>query len=88
LIATVASAIVFHAFCSASIKCSHSKAYIRILTTVLAKGTSAGWVPSEGEGIQKHCAAVFETSGWSPVARTKPCGLSLDLPLILLLPIK
>jgi hypothetical protein len=33
-------------------------------------------VPSEGEGIQKQCAAVFERSLWSHVATTKPRGLS------------
>jgi hypothetical protein len=33
-------------------------------------------VPSEGEGIQKQCAAVFEKSLWSHVATTKPRGLS------------
>jgi hypothetical protein len=33
-------------------------------------------VPSEGEGIQKQCAAVFERSLWSHVATTQPRGLS------------
>jgi hypothetical protein len=85
----VASAFVFYAFTTGSIECSHSKAYIGFLTTVLAIGTSAGWMPSEGEGIQKHCAAVFETShALGVIARTKPSGLSHDLRLILLLPIK
>jgi len=32
------------------------------------------------------CEAVSETSGWSPVAKTKPSGLSVDINLVLLLP--
>ena len=30
----------------------------------------------------KTCAAVLETSGWSPFARTKPRGLSIDKSLM------
>jgi hypothetical protein len=34
-----------------------------ITTTVLAKATSAGWVPSEGEGIQKHAQQFLKQAG-------------------------
>jgi len=37
------------------------------MTTVLAKGTSAGWVPSEGEGIQKHAKPFLKQAGGVPL---------------------
>jgi hypothetical protein len=42
-------------------------------------------------GRRKHsktCEAVLETSGWSPVAITKPCGLSFAMQLNKLVNIK
>ena len=36
-------------------------------------------MPSVSEGIPKHCEAVSETSGWSPISITKPRGLSFLL---------
>jgi len=45
------------------------------LPPVTAQGTSAGSVSSAAKTF-KQCAALFERSGWSPGAVTRPCGLS------------
>ena len=47
---------------------------IRFLTTVLAKGTSAGWVPSEGEGIRKHAKQFLKQAGGVPLQERSPAA--------------
>jgi hypothetical protein len=43
-------------------------------TTVLAKGTSAGWVPSEGEGIAKHAKQFRKQAGGVPLQERSPAA--------------
>ena len=47
----------------------------KLLTKVIAYGTSAGWLPAK-RLHSDTCATVSETCGWSPIATTKPCCLS------------
>jgi len=48
------------------------------MTTVRAKGTSAGWVPSEGEGIQKHAKPFLKQAGGVSL-QERASRLELDL---------
>jgi len=43
-------------------------------TTVLAKATSAGWVPSEGEGIRKHPKQFSKQAGGVALQERSPAA--------------
>jgi hypothetical protein len=45
-------------------------------TPVIAKGTSAGWLSSEGEDIPKAAKRFRKQAGGVPIAITKRSGLS------------
>jgi hypothetical protein len=59
-------------------RCSHtSSKYQPIYTSLCIRDISRLGVERGGRH-SKTCEAVFETSGWSPVAKTKPRGLSYN----------